>query len=69
MSNSNDIPVSTIPSQPLVNTPTHSDTTIMDDTVMTMNGLALMGGPVTSIENVRSVIENPLQHTVIPRTS
>lgn len=65
----NDIPVSTIKAQPLTNTPVNGDATIMDDTVMTMDGTALMGGPVAISENIKSSITTPKLFTKIPRSS
>lgn len=37
-------------------TPTTSDSTIMDDTVMTMDGAGLMGGPTTAIPATRQTV-------------
>lgn len=65
----NDVPVATIKKQSQTNTPVHSDSTIMDDTVMTMNGSALMGGPVTITEEVKSKVETSKLFTKIPRSS
>lgn len=65
----NDIPVSFIKEQPLTNTPPNGDATIMDDTVMTMEGTALMGGPVTITKNIQSKVETPKLFTKIPRNS
>lgn len=39
-----DQPRPRLKAQAQTTTPTNGDATIMDDTVMTMNGLALMGG-------------------------
>lgn len=36
--------------------PVNGDNTIMDDTVMTMDGLALMGGPVTTGVAMRQTV-------------
>jgi hypothetical protein len=47
-------------------TPTNSDSTIMDDTVMTMDGLGLMGGQVTIQPAMRSKIK-PLVPRLKPR--
>lgn len=66
---SNDIPVSTIKEQAITDTPTNGDATIMDDTVMTMDGSGLMGGPVTVIESIQSVTKPDELFTKIPRSS
>lgn len=66
---SSDIPVSTIKAQPLVITPTHADNTIMDDVVMTMNGTALMGGPVVTTTNIKSSVKETKITTILPRSS
>lgn len=65
----NDIPVSTIKEQPLTTTPPNGDSTIMDDTVMTMNGTGLMGGPVTISRGIQSVVKVVKLFTKIPRSS
>lgn len=65
----NDIPVSTIKKQSQTNTPVHSDSTIMDDTVMIMDGSALMGGPVTITEEVKSKVIVTKLFTKLPRSS
>lgn len=66
---SNDIPVSTIKAQPLTNTPVNGDATIMDDTVMTMDGSALMGGPVAISENIKASVKVVKLFTKLPRSS
>ncbi len=49
-------PVVNIKKQPMTNTPVRSDSTIMDDTVMTMDGSALMGGPVAIVGSVAAKV-------------
>lgn len=57
---SNDMPTSTIKEQSLTDTPTNSDSTIMDDTVVLMDSNALMGGPTVNLDEL---------FTYIPRKS
>lgn len=47
-------PSSEIPKQSQTATPVTGDATIMDDTVVLMDGDALMGGPNTSVEDIRN---------------
>ena len=47
--------------QPLTETPTNGDSTIMDDTVMTMDGTGLMGGPVTISSGIKATVK-PLRY-------
>ena len=43
---------------PLTNTPVNGDSTIMDDTVMTMDGTGLMGGPVTLSSGIKANVKS-----------
>ena len=54
-----EIPTFTIETQAHTTTPVNSDDTIMDDTVMTMDGSGLMGGPVTIQPIMKSDILPP----------
>lgn len=66
---SNDIPVSTIKEQALTNTPTTGDTTLVDDTVVLVDGAGLVGGPNTIIDNIKTVVTPNQLFTKIPRSS
>lgn len=66
---SNDIPVSTIKEQALTNTPTTGDTTLVDDTVVLVDGAGLVGGPHTITDNIKSKVTPTKLFTKIPRRS
>lgn len=67
---STDIPVSTIKSQPLTNTPTTGDATLVDDPVALVDDpTALVGGPNTIVENIKTTVTTAKLFTKIPRSS
>lgn len=56
---SNDIPVmGSIKPQSQTDVPITSDSTIMDDTVITMDGVGLMGGPTVTMPPMQQTVEN-----------
>lgn len=66
--NTTDYTAVTIKEQ-ITDTPTNSDSTIMDDTSMQMDGNGLMGGPVTTIEPLQTIVKQDRVFTDIPRNS
>jgi hypothetical protein len=65
----NDVPVSIIKEQALTDTPTTGDSTLVDDTVVLVDGTALVGGPNTITENIKTSVKPSELFTKIPRSS
>jgi hypothetical protein len=65
----NDKPIAFIKEQPLTDTPTTGDATLVDDTVVLVDGTALVGGPNTITDNIRTSVKPPELFTKIPRSS
>lgn len=65
----NDKPIAFIKEQPLTDTPTTGDATLVDDTVVLVDGTGLVGGPNTITENIRTSVKPTELFTKIPRSS
>lgn len=65
----NDVPVSTIREQALTDTPTTGDSTLVDDTVVLVDGSGLVGGPNTIVESINTKVTTSKLYTKIPRSS
>ena len=60
-----DIPVGTMQDQVQNSLPTNSDATIMDDTVMIMDGAGLMGGKTVTQPVMRQRVVNYVPRAII----